>query len=246
MGGKNKMTRKKLMQTAFVFLIISSVFMAMFFSYLSSTPYAQGAIRVACIGDSITHGSGYPTQLQALLGSSYKVVNFGVNGAGASENSSKPYMQQPEFPRAENYDPDIVIIMLGTNDAKANNTQDLGSFQASYEKIIRQFEALPGDQQFIIVDPPPILNNSLNLSNETLVQDVIPQIDQVANDLNLPTVNVYSVLSNHTEVFGDGVHPNSEGGRLIADQIYQALTSMEQQYSPPPSPSSDGFMISDG
>jgi len=209
--------------------------MALFFSYLGSTPYAKGAIRVACIGDSITHGSGYPSQLQTLLGSTYKVANFGVNGAGASDESSKPYMQQPDFPRAENFDPDIVIIMLGTNDAKVNNTQDLSHFQESYEEIVRQFEALPGDQQVFVVDPPPILNNSLSLSNDTLVQDVIPQINQVASDLNLPTVNVYSILSNHTEVFGDGVHPNSEGGTIIAAQIYQALTSMEQQYSPPPS-----------
>jgi acyl-CoA thioesterase-1 len=240
------MKRKKLLQTAFVFLIISAVFMTMFFVYLASTPYAHGAIRVACIGDSITHGSGYPAQLQSMLGSSYRVANFGVNGAGASENSSKPYMQQSEFPRAQNFDPDVVIIMLGTNDAKVNNTQDLASFQASYEELVREFEALPGDQQIFIVDPPPLLNNTLDLSNETLVQDVIPQINQVANSFNIPIVNVYSVLSNHTEVFGDGVHPNSEGGQLIANQIYQALTSMEQQYSPPPSPSSDGTMALDG
>jgi acyl-CoA thioesterase-1 len=230
------MTRKKLLQTAFVFMIISSVFMAMFFAYLASTPYAHGAIRVACVGDSITRGSGYPDQLQALLGSKYLVANFGVNGAGASENSSKPYMRQSDFPRAQSFDPDIIIIMLGTNDAKLNNTQDLASFQDSYKELIREFEALPGDEQVFIVDPPPILNNTLNLSNETLVQEVIPQINQVADDLNLPTVNIYSVLSNHTEVFGDGVHPNSMGGELIASQIYQVLTSVELQYSPPPSP----------
>ena len=186
-------------------------------------------------------------KLQALLGNSYYVANFGVSGAGASENSTKPYMQQPAFPRAENFDPGIVVIMLGTNDAKVNNTQDLASFKASYEEIVRSFEALPGDQQILVVDPPPILNNTLSLSNETLVQDVIPQINQVANDLELPAVNVYSALSNHTEVFGDGVHPNTEGGQLIADKVYNALTSLEQQqYTPPPSPSSDGFTTSNG
>ena len=155
-------------------------------------------------------------------------------------------MQQPAFPRAETFDPEIVIIMLGTNDAKVNSTQDLASFKASYEEMVRAFEALPGDQQILVVDPPPILNNTLSLSNETLVQDVIPQINQVANDLELPAVNVYSVLSSHTEVFGDGVHPNNEGGQLIAGQIYNALTSLDQQYSPPPSPLCDGLMTLDG
>jgi len=58
---------------------------------LTSTSHAQAAaakIKVACVGDSITFGSGiadrdnasYPAQLQKLLGDGFEVKNFGVSG----------------------------------------------------------------------------------------------------------------------------------------------------------------------
>lgn len=37
--------------------------------------------RVACVGDSITAITGYPSDLQSLLGPNYSVKNFGVNGS---------------------------------------------------------------------------------------------------------------------------------------------------------------------
>jgi len=73
--------------------------------------------RVACIGDSITQGSGYPDRLQELLGSDYEVGNFGVDGSTVSQETAMPYMRQDKFIDAMEFKPDIVIIMLGTNDA---------------------------------------------------------------------------------------------------------------------------------
>ena len=166
--------------------------------------------------------------LQSMLGSHYTVGNFGVCGSAASINSLKPYIDQHEFWLALNFQPKMIVIMLGTNDAKLNNTGDLESFKTSYEEIIKQFQALPGNQQILLVDPPPILNNTLNLNNATLVQDIIPQINQIADELNLSTVNVYSALTNHTQVLGDGVHPNSEGAQIIATQVYQALIALNE------------------
>ena len=70
-------------------------------------------IRVACIGDSITERSSNASDLQTLLGANYSVNNFGVSGSTVTLNSYKPYMQQPQFQIAEDYELDIVIIMLG-------------------------------------------------------------------------------------------------------------------------------------
>jgi lysophospholipase L1-like esterase len=58
-----------------------------------------------------------------------------------------------------------------------------------------------------------------------LVQNVIPGIQQVANELHLPTINVYSSLLNHSDLFYDGVHPRAEGAQIIADTVYAALTN---------------------
>ena len=53
---------------------------------------------------------------------------------------------------------------------------------------------------------------------------MLPKIDDVANQLNLPTVDMYSVFENHSDYFMDGVHPNPEGASLIANNVYDAIT----------------------
>ncbi len=202
-------------------------------SNVGNSTYAQGPIRVACVGDSITEGSGYPAHLQQMLGRNYTVGNFGVAGSTISPKSTKPYIEQYTFWRAVNFQPDIVVIMLGTNDASTANYNDIEEFQQTYKDIVRQFVELPGNQQIILVDPPPILNNTLHLSNNNLVEGVIPRIEQVGNDLNLTTVNVYDALTNHTEVLGDGVHPNDNGGQLIAEKINQSISFYDVDYYDP-------------
>src|SRR5438270_834071 len=83
-------------------------------------------IKVACVGDSITQGSGlqentYPLQLQRMLGSNYEVRNFGVGGATLLEQGDKPYIQQKLYQDSLAFQPDVVVIMLGTNDSKPQN-----------------------------------------------------------------------------------------------------------------------------
>ena len=96
---------------------------------LSSTSHAQAAaakIKVACVGDSITQGSGikdpakdsYPAQLQKLLGDNFEVKNFGHSGRTLLYGGDAPYIKSPKFKQAQDFNPDVVIIKLGTNDSK--------------------------------------------------------------------------------------------------------------------------------
>jgi lysophospholipase L1-like esterase len=83
-------------------------------------------IKVACVGDSITHGAGveereknnYPKQLGELLGNRFEVRNFGRSGATLSRVGDLPYASTDEFKAAIAWQPDMVIIKLGTNDTK--------------------------------------------------------------------------------------------------------------------------------
>jgi lysophospholipase L1-like esterase len=181
-------------------------------------------LRVACIGDSITEGSGYPNNLQMLLGTNYAVGNFGVSGSTVSLKSGKPYMNQTAFQKAKAFQPDIVIIMLGTNDANPAAYQYLESTAYDYKQLIAEFQALPGSQEVWLVQPPPIFNNGPGPNNTNLVQGVIPTIRQVATDLNLSTIDVYTAMANYPEYFPDGVHPDNEGAKVIATNVYEAIT----------------------
>lgn len=104
---------KKLFEIYLVLLII-----------LSTPLYAKSPIKVACIGNSITFGTGtenpqtesYPAQLQQLLGHNYIVGNFGKPGATLLKRGHRPYTLQPEYQKAMNFAGDIAVIHLGIND----------------------------------------------------------------------------------------------------------------------------------
>ena len=86
---------------------------------------AGAALKIGCIGDSITagaHSSGptktYPAQLQAMLDpSAYAVTNLGACGSTMQKNADSPYGKRPQFTTLTSQKWDIIVIMLGTNDA---------------------------------------------------------------------------------------------------------------------------------
>jgi acyl-CoA thioesterase I len=184
-------------------------------------------IHVACVGDSITQASEYPAKLQLLLGTNYIVGNFGVSGSTVSLNSTKPYMNQTAFQKAEQSAPQIVVIMLGTNDARTDLSQYNSSFEVNYYSLVSSFQKLTSNPQIFVVDSPPIFTNNPDYNNTYLTNDVLPQVDSVATSLNLSTINVYNAFSNHSDYFMDGVHPNSDGAALIASEVCNAIVSQE-------------------
>jgi acyl-CoA thioesterase-1 len=181
--------------------------------------------RVACLGDSITNMTGYPEQLQTLLGKNSAVGNFGVNGATVNLNSNNPYFYDLTYRDSRNFLPTAVVVMLGTNDARTDNYQKISNFTANYERMLNRTMHWNSTQQVFLVIPPPIFNNTLGLNATCYVDGVIPLIRQVASDLGLPLIDVYTPLIGHPEYFPDGVHPNSAGAQIIANTIYQAITA---------------------
>lgn len=99
-----------------------------FNSSVSISPYANTDTsmkhRVLAVGDSITQGGadpstvgGYTPYVSSYLGSSYVCSNQGVGGDLA--NKSVISVQS----KLDLYDPDTVIILIGTNDIAAGRSQ---------------------------------------------------------------------------------------------------------------------------
>jgi lysophospholipase L1-like esterase len=193
---------------------------------VSKKPF--NTIRVACVGDSITRGSGYPNKLQSLLGPDYDVGNFGVDGTTVSLSSWEPYMNQTQFQRAMEFQPNIVIIMLGTNDANPSNFQYDSTFEHDYSTLVDAFQTLDSKPQVWVIESPPIQNSSTVLSASDFSENIIPHIQHVAQDLSLPVIDVYDSFENHPDFFLDGVHPDTNGATLIACDIAIAITPVNQ------------------
>jgi acyl-CoA thioesterase-1 len=217
-----------------IFILLLAVAAYFTVDYASANP-----IRVACVGDSITEESGYPFQLHMMLGSSYIVGNFGVSGSTISLDSSKPYMNESKFKEALDFNPDIVVIMLGTNDANPEITPNETGFDTDYLHLVSAFQQLDGRQLIWIVKSPPIYSINSSYNNTILATTFLPEIDNLADQMNLPTVNVYDALSNHSEYFADGVHPTSYGAAIIASNVYDAITLPDG--SPDDSSFDDGY-----
>jgi len=221
------MNKQKLLLLAvgIIVLLATSLLAEFFILSAGNKPSSPEAIKVACVGDSLTQNTVYPLTLWIELGfEDYNVQNFGVGSTTVSLDSETPYMATPTFQEALDFQPDIIILMMGTNDAQPSLFQFNTTFVSDYLELVNAFQSLSSDPEIWIVLPPPIFGDKGGtISPEYYAQTIIHLINEVATQTSLPTVDVYSALLEASEHFPDGLHPNSEGAKLIAEKIYKTI-----------------------
>lgn len=194
-------------------------------------PRSADQVRIACVGDSITFGSGirnpkrnsYPAQLGQRLGQGYRVRNFGVGGTTLLKQGDFPYWQQKAYQQTLAFNPDIVVIKLGTNDSKPQNWRYGDAFLETYEALVEQFQTLDSQPQVWVCTPVPAYSQLAGIEAAVIVKEVIPQVKQVAELTGAGLIDLYGALSDRPELFPDGVHPNTEGAALIAETVFRTI-----------------------
>lgn len=185
-------------------------------------------VRVACVGDSITQGNGaesYPAQLGALLGPRWEVRNFGRSGATLLAAGDTPYRQQAEFSAALAFQPDVVIVMLGTNDSKPWNWRHRDRFASDYAALLREFAALPSRPRIWICRPMPAFPPSgWEISPDVIEREIGPLVADLAQSERTGLIDQFATLQGRPDLAPDHVHPNVGGARLLARAAYRALT----------------------
>jgi acyl-CoA thioesterase-1 len=190
-----------------------------------------GTIRIACVGDSITFGAEvenretncYPAVLGRLLGSKFETRNFGVSGATLLRKGDQPYWNSPEFAALATYAPDLIIILLGTNDTKPQNWAHQQDFVADAEAMIDLFAQFPKRPKIWICLPVPVYETRWGINDEVLVNGVIPALERAAQEKHLPVIDLYESLNSRPDLFADKVHPNAAGAERIARTVESAL-----------------------
>lgn len=194
----------------------------------------QDALRVACIGNSITDGmtidlkghNGYPAQLQRILGAGYHVENYGVSARTLLRKGNLPYVNEQAWKDALDFNPNIVIIKLGTNDSKAANWKHKEEFQGDLQSMIDQLRALPAHPVIYLVRPLVAAEkvvNEMSINNEVIEKEIIPIINKVAKKNKLRVLDFREELNRDDLMSPDGVHPNKKGAAVIAQRVAEAI-----------------------
>ena len=206
------------------------------------TPAAK--IRIACIGNSITYGAtianrdvnSYPAKLGEMLGGDYEVKNFGVSGktmlmAGTDQNDPMQecaYMKTGQYRDAQAYNPDIVIIKLGTNDSKPCNwNTHKDEFEGNMQTMIDAFKELDSNPKIYLCYPTRVINDgAFTISEETIHDQIIPKISNVARENSLNVINLHNVFDGKgglDQFYNDNVHPNEAGATILAEVISRVI-----------------------
>ena len=196
----------------------------------------QSRRRIACVGDSITFGAGvlptrktdaWPVLLEDLLGRDFQVLNYGVSGATLQKEGDFPYRKIGFLKRLEKVSPDMILLMLGTNDSKPYNWNET-RFGKEYEELIK--ELLSGwSGRLILMVPPKAFPEertgivAFDISNDVIRDSIRSLILSLAERYQLPAIDLYAFTEDHPQWFDDGVHPNKAGNRAIAEYIHSSL-----------------------
>ena len=65
------------------------------------------------------------------------------------------------------------------------------------------------------------------MSEDNLTSTVIPDIRQVAKDLNLPVIDLHTALGNRPDLFDHSVHPTGDARKYIASAIYAEVFGIQ-------------------
>lgn len=196
-------------------------------------PIEGKALKVACIGDSITVGGGvtdrendsYPGVLRSLLKGKATVNNYGMNSRTVLKKGDYPYMEASVYTDSLAWEPDIVIIMLGTNDSKAANWVYKDDFVSDYTELIQSYKSLPSEPMVFINTPPTAyMDHETSVNNTVLTNEVVPAVKQAAEENDCEIIDVNSATKNMAQLFPDKVHPNEEGAKIIANTVYASLS----------------------
>jgi len=180
-----------------------------------------GRGRIVAFGDSLTSGYGigesraFPAILQKRAedaGFDYEVVNAGVSG----DTSSRAL---PRLERALEGNVRVLIVALGANDGlrgmpietvKANLSRIIETAQArGIQVLLCGMEALPNQRQ-------GGLGYSIGFHN---------LFGELAARYDVPLVPfmMFNVIGNPKLMQPDRVHPNADGARAIAENIWPHL-----------------------
>ena len=199
--------------------------------------YRKQLIKVACIGDSITHGStsddenrfNYPAYLQRLLGYDYYVEKYGAPGFSMTSTDTYAYLNHGGLYKPSlNAKADVVIIMLGTNDSNRDQAWGADSsarFEEGYRNLLNAIKEKNANMTYFMMNCP-VYSGGAQFGSRT-VRDLQKKLTNtlIGEGWDLHFFDMYTYTKDVVTIqnFPDGLHPGDKGYVLLADGVAQML-----------------------
>ena len=208
---KGFIQRKVIILLAAIVLVFFVLFNAGFFGG------DDERIRVTCVGDSITYGSGvlktkeidsYPAQLQSKLGTDHVVFNYGLRNATASAKGDLPYIESEEYKESLASKPNIVVLMLGTNDTKSYNW-DAAEYEAGLKTLVQSYQDLDSKPTvYLMRSPYAYAINGGNVAEYDIQPDIVSNelgevVEKVAAETGVEVIDLYWATEGEDELYTD-------------------------------------------
>jgi acyl-CoA thioesterase-1 len=170
------------------------------------------------LGDSLTEGLGleegesFPSLLDQRFeaeGRSIKVFNAGISGSTSASGLSRLQW----YIRSQ---PDLMVLSLGANDGLRGLSVD--EMKANLAKTIEYAQANGVEVALTGMLTPPNMGPEYSESFARVFPDLAAQYELPFLPFLLEGVAAIPELNQ-----GDGIHPNVEGTKIVAETLYQFL-----------------------
>ena len=203
-------------------------------------------LKILPLGDSITSGEypleptpgAYRLQLKSNFTADDLDVDFIGSQANKSIDNDPEHEGHPGWEIDEliglvdrglldNYQPDLVLLMAGTNDI-LSTPDDASQVIQDLNSLIDRLQGKLTDVPILVSDLVPIdpaFRGQKKANIVTEVNTLLPQLAQQQGE-SVTYVNAGGLLELD-DLIGDGIHPNAVGYDKIGDAWYEALVGRD-------------------
>jgi acyl-CoA thioesterase-1 len=185
----------------------------------AASPSLTNRPRIVVLGDSLTAGLGlapsqaYPALLQDTLnaaGDNWEVVNAGVSG-----DTSAAGLERTDW-ALDQGNVRILVLELGANDGLRGLPPD--AMKKNLAAIIERAQHKRIAVLLAGMEAPPNFGPDYTVSFRQVYRDLAREYKVPLLPFLLDKVAGVPGLNQ-----GDGIHPNVEGARIVADNVWRAL-----------------------
>ena len=191
------------------------------------------------LNQPFVYGCGFPFFVAGDLYKSdpekYFVINRGIGGDRIVDLYARVKKD------VWNYKPDLVSILIGTNDVwheltpNQPNGVEIDRWEKMYRLLIDDTKKALPNVRFIMCEPFLLHGSATDGEYEKLskIKDYAAVAKKIAEDYGIPFVPLQKKFDEYAEKYGadkylfDGVHPNVAGARLIADEWLKVFNSVK-------------------